>query len=195
MHVSIHLTEDQSAALGKLKDAGARMLAPLAQAWAGGAQEVLGRAVKNRFTGKGPFPVAQNRLGIVTNRLRKSLRATGVQVDAATGTASVSMGSNVSYYAGHEFGFRGSVQVRGHTRKAVAEGSRNIRGGQTRKTISGRKQAAKRGRANFSYVRPHGRKVNIPARKPLGTELESINTRLTMWKRIGAVVHRILKLK
>ena len=55
------------------------------------------------LTGRGPFPVAEHRLGVVTNRLRQSLWASeaqpisGNQVESAIGT-------NVKYAALHEFG-------------------------------------------------------------------------------------------
>lgn len=192
-NLSIRVTQDQSAALLALKDGGARLLRPLATAWGSGAQEVLGRAIKGRFTGQGPFPVSQNRLGIVTNRLRKSMRATAPQVDASTGTVTVSMGSNVRYYAGHEFGFRGRQQVKGHTRKTIADNSRTPRGKLTKGAINKEKNRIQiTGRGRYSYVKPHTRRVNIPARRPLGTELDSIQTRLTFRKKIQAVLRRYL---
>lgn len=194
MEISITLTQDQSERLARLKDAPARLLPPLARAWAAGAQEILGRAVKGRFTGQGPYPVAQNRLGVVTNRLRKSLRATGAQLDVASGTISAALGSNVSYFAPHEFGFKGRVQVRGHTRKAVADAKRTSRGKLTKKAINDLKVSKLvRGRANYSYVKPHARQVHIPARRPLGTEIAAPATRASLWKLITAVVNRILK--
>lgn len=194
INLSIRVTKDQSAALLALRGGMARLLPPLARAWASGAQEVLGRAVKNRFTGKGPFPVSENRLGIVTNRLRKSLRATPLQVNASAGTASISMGSNVNYYRGHEFGFKGRVQVKGHTRRGVANTARTTRGKLTRGTINAEKNRIQiTGRRNFSYVKPHSRRVNIPPRRPLGTELKSIQTRLTFFQKFNAVLRRVLK--
>lgn len=195
MNVSIKVTKDQSAAMLRMKDAAKFLLPPLVRAWGGAAQEVLGRAVKGRFTGKGPFPVAEHKLGARTNRLRKSLRATAPQLEAASGRISVSMGSNVSYYAPHEFGFRGRVQVKGHTRKAVAGGARTPRGRITKGEIGRRKDAYQRGRSSYSLVRPHTRRVNIPARRPLGTELEDVKTRLTFHQKIKAVLSRILSPK
>lgn len=195
MKLTIKVTKDQSAALLALKDAGARLIRPLAVAWGSASQEVLGRAVKKRFTGKGPFPVAQNRLGIVTNRLRKSLRATAPQMESASGLISVSMGSNVSYFAPHEFGFKGQQQVRGHTRRAVAESARTPRGKLSVAQIVKTKESRKRGRAGYSYVKPHSRRVNIPARRPLATELEAIGTRLVFRKKITAVLNRFLSSK
>lgn len=194
IRLSIRVTKDQSAALLALRGGMARLLAPLARAFGSGAQEVLGRAVKNRFTGKGPFPVAENRLGVRTNRLRKSMRATPLQVAGSTGAASISMGSNVSYYRGHEFGFRGRVQVKGHSRRCVANNQRTTRGKLTRGTINAEKNRIQiTGRKNFSYVRPHARRVNIPARRPLGAELASLQTRLTFFQKFNAALRRILK--
>jgi hypothetical protein len=102
------------------------------------------------------------------------------------------MGSNVIYYRGHEFGFKGTVQVRGHTRKAVAGGT-NARGKLTRKGIHDRKVSKLvRGRANYALVKPHGRKVNIPARRPLGTELAAVTTRATFYSKFKAVILRVI---
>lgn len=188
MKLQIQTRKNESDALLKLSErAKVKALPRLAKAWGSAAQEVLGRAVKNRFTGKGPFAVALNKLGVVTNRLRRSMRSTAPQVNS--GTVSVSMGSNVSYYAGHEFGFRGRVQVKGHTRKASAKSSETFRGRLTRGAINDAKNRILiRGRSNYSYVRPHSRRVNIPARRPLGTELESIQTRLTFRQKLSAAI-------
>ena len=200
MQLNLKITQDQSAALLAMRDGAARLLPRLARAWASGAQEVLGRAVKNRFSQQGPFPVEQNRLGVRSHRLRKSMRATEVQVDSS-GRASISMGSNVSYFARHEFGFRGQQQVKGHTRRAVKGNSRRdfvdeyktSRGKLTQKTSKALKGNYQRGRANFSYVRPHSRRLNIPARRPLGTELADVQTRLTFFKKFNLVISRFLK--
>ena len=64
----------------------------------------VGHIRKARMTGKGPFPVSQGRLGVRTNRLRNSLRATQPRI--AGGTVVGSIGSNVVYAAAHEFGYR-----------------------------------------------------------------------------------------
>ena len=52
--------------------------------------------------------------------------------------------------------------------------------------------AAKRGRANYSLVRPHSRKVNILARRPLGTELAALSTRALFYAKFKAVMARVL---
>ena len=204
MNVQIRVTKDQSADLLRaVREAGRRALPVLGRALGSGAQEVLGRAVKNRFTGKGPFPVSQHRLGVVTNRLRKSMRATLPQVNISAGTVSVSMGSNVSYYAGHEFGFRGRVQVKGHTRRNTP-GPQTFRGRLTKGSQKAMSDAMRerelsgnrsRGRVNASYVKPHSRRVNIPARAPLGTELANVRTRLTFFKKFGEAIRLLFSFK
>lgn len=196
MNLHLSITRDQREAFARLAGLGTRLLGPLAKAWGSGAQEVLGRAVRGRFTGKGPFPVSQNRLGVVTNRLRRSMRATLPQVNETSGVISVSMGSNVSYYAPHEFGFRGRVQVKGHTRRNTPA-PQTFRGRLTKgsqaaitdalreRELSGNRS---RGRVNAGYVRPHTRRVNIPARAPLGTELKTVQTRLTFRQKLAGVI-------
>jgi phage gpG-like protein len=61
---------------------------------------------EKRLSGKGPFPVEEHRLGIHTNLLRTSLRATRAQVldDGASTQVSLSIGTNVEYARIHEFG-------------------------------------------------------------------------------------------
>lgn len=195
MNLQIRITQDQSAALLRMGAMAGRALPALGRAFGSAAQEVLGRAIKNRFTGSGPFPVSQNRLGVKSHRLRKSLRATRPQVNTAAGTVSVSLGSNVSYYAGHEFGFRGRVQVKGHVRKALAGTTRTFRGKLTKAASAGSKARLQSGRGNYSYVRPHSRRLNIPARAPLGTELAGLQTRLTFFKKFTEVIRLLTAAK
>lgn len=191
MIVSIKITPPKDSRLATITDPAKKLFAPMVKAFHQGALEVMGVAVKTRFTGKGPFPVAERRLGVRSNLLRKSLRATAVQVQPNTGQAAISMGSNVSYFAPHEFGLRGKIQVAAHTRKTVAD-RRNSRGRITRKSASSLKAAKARGRANYANVRAHSRRVNIPARRPLGTQLESIQTRATFYRKFKAVLSRFL---
>jgi len=105
------------------------------------SQIILGAITRDRFTGQGPFPVAMQQLGVQTGRLRRALAASPPIIDGQTGEITVFFGANVNYFAGHEFGFSGPVQVRAHTRQ--------IRGGPS------------------VAVRSHIRAVNIPARQPM----------------------------
>lgn len=120
---------------------------------------VLGSAARFRFTGKGPFPHAQHRLGVRTNLLRKSLRVTEPRIAPDGRTVQVRFGSNVKYFAIHEFGFKGKVQVRAHTRRR--------KGGKS------------------SKVKAHPRNLTIAARAPLGTELSGDRARRAYFEQIG----------
>lgn len=159
--------------------------------------EVVGMAVKERFTGQGPFAPSQNKLGVRSGRLRRSIRCTKPQVNLRTGEVTIGFGSNVVYFAIHEFGHKGSVQVKSHTRRLTNPGKPNRRGklsknyqarmkkllagrhfdGRTRKTkIGDRSYDVKVGKT-FAEVRAHKRKLKVPARAPLGTQLKHITTR------------------
>ncbi|MEO5712993.1 MAG: hypothetical protein ABIT37_05855 [Luteolibacter sp.] len=201
MKISITTTDDERAALLARANSLPKLLPALGRAWYSGAKEVLGKAVKDRFTGRGPFPVAQHKLGVRTHELRKSLRTTAPQVNGSTGEISISMGSNISYFGPHEFGFKGRVQVKAHHRNAVAGLSTGKRGAVDRKLsrrqISKKKEAfLVRGRSTGgTLVRQHSRRVNIPARAPLGTELADIKTRLTFMQKVKAVFTQFLSRK
>lgn len=65
-------------------------------------QRVIAVTVKRRFSGQGPFPAQQNRLGNKSNLLRRSIRSTSPQI--RDGKVTSKMGSNVPYFGIHEFG-------------------------------------------------------------------------------------------
>ena len=54
-------------------------------------------------------------LGVITNRLRSSIRASSAYPDGSTIRSGI--GSNVVYAVPHEFGFDGTVNVKEHTRR------------------------------------------------------------------------------
>lgn len=66
------------------------------------SQLVVAGIQEKRLTGQGPFPVSEGRLGVRTNRLRSSLRATAAQTQDGEVTATI--GTNVVYAAIHEYG-------------------------------------------------------------------------------------------
>jgi len=61
-------------------------------------------------------------LGVVTSRLRSSVRATTPVVNGTR--IECSIGTNVSYAGVHEFGFNGTVSVRAHQRRLRCERNR-----------------------------------------------------------------------
>lgn len=116
-----------------------------------GMQEIALKAQKERFTGKGPFPVSQHRLGNVSGRLKRDIHAEDATITATGYSARI--GSVVEYFGIHELGFEGSVSVRAHTRKPHTIAKRNM------------------SRLEQS-VRSHSRQVKVPARAPLRHAIE-----------------------
>lgn len=158
-----------------------------------GGQIVLGSAVRYRFTGKGPFPIAEHRLGVVTNRLRKSMRVTPPQIKEGENAVTMSFGSDVKYFALHEFGFKGKVQVRGHNRRSVARGATTAKGKVTKGEINKRKVSILvKARNNYSVVKPHSRNLTIAARAPMSTELQAERTRKVFLVEINREMNLIL---
>lgn len=163
------------------------------------SQVVVGSAQRGRFSGKGPYPVSDNKLGVVTGNLRRSIRCTRPQM-SESGELSVGFGSQVKYFAVHEFGFSGTVQVRGHQRKIIKM-SFTPRGKLTKAVISARiAQIASRhfagissARGNSAFVRPHSRRMRVPARAPLGTELRSPRTVETYRQSLDQVIPEIFR--
>src|SRR5260370_22658089 len=69
---------------------------------------VSGRIQERRLTGRGPFPVAEHRLGERTGQLKLRTRSTPATVTATGNTVTVTgaIGSSARYAAYQEFGTR-----------------------------------------------------------------------------------------
>lgn len=105
-------------------------------------QLVVGRIKTRRLNGVGPFPISQHKLGHRSRRLVRAFDTNRARVvNPQNIDVRVSMGSNVSYFGAHEFGFNGKVQVKAHTRE------------------------------NGAKVRAHLRHVRIPERAMVRTEI------------------------
>jgi hypothetical protein len=161
-----------------------RLTAPnetIRQAISGGLLMLTGIIQKERFTGKGPFPVADNRLGVVTGRLRRDLHAEPATLTDAGYSGRI--GSAVEYFGAHELGFQGEISVRAHVRAAH--------------TLSERPISSKKGKVRVrpaqsrleQSVRAHKRNVTIPARKPLRTGIEQHSMRV-----LGASISKAVKI-
>lgn len=185
MNVDITIDDRASSEVLAMRNGNVRFARACVRGINRAAQEIVGIAVKESFTGKGPFPVSQNRLGVVTGRLRKSIRATRAMLNASTGEIEVSFGSNVKYFANHEFGMTGTQQVKGHVRRLT--GAQSFRRGKlTKKSSNNLKSVLQRGGKTTANVRPHSRKVDVPARAPLGTVLRGVRTNNLFNDRIGS---------
>lgn len=137
-----------------------------------GLQMLTLRVQKDRFTGKGPFPVADKKLGVVSGRLRRDLHAEKAEI---TGSGySGRIGAAVEYFGAHELGFSGTVQVPAHTRKAYT----------TRRGYSVLEQS----------VRSHSKQMKVPKRMPLRGGIEEHSMRI-LGGQINKTIETILMTK
>lgn len=197
MRIDVQIGDEASARVLELANGNIRFTRAMARGIGQASQEIVGIAVKEAFTGKGPFPPSQKRLGVVSGRLRKAIRATAPSVNLSAGTIDVSYGANVSYFEIHEFGFKGTIQVRGHTRKLT--GTRTFRRGKLTKSSSSKfksvlekREFQGRGKL-YAQVKPHSRKLDVPARAPLGTVLRGVRAFNLYNARVGSALTAELK--
>lgn len=165
LEITINEKPKLRALLERLRDLPHVALRAVAKGMELASLEIIGNAVRYRFKGKGPFPVDEHRLGVVTRRLSRSLRATKPQIEEGASRVSQRYGSDVSYFAGHEFGFSGPVLIKSHRRTMAWD---NFKGGKAK--------GAKLAKPRVEFVKPHTRNAVIKARAPLGTELQDGRT-------------------
>jgi hypothetical protein len=141
------------------------MLLAVARGMDRGANLALGAITAERFTGQGPFPIGEGKLGVKTNRLRSSLRWAPAHIEGRT--VEGAMGSNVEYFGPHEFGFNGQVHVRTHSRHVASRG-RFEKVERTSKKTGKTRKAKSQTASGLATVRSHTRWQQVPARAPLG---------------------------
>lgn len=112
-------------------------------------QETIGHIVEKKLSVRGP-----KTLGRVTSRLARDVNATPATVSGKEVQSSI--GTDVEYAAIHEYGFKGPVAVRAHQRRQPAWifGKPNPKHGE------------------LVAVRSHQRKLDVPARRMIGTGLD-----------------------
>lgn len=146
----------------------------------------IGATVEKRMSFPRTGPATREGLRVQTGRLRRSLTRSAAQVSGDSIVSAI--GSNVSYFGAHEFGFDGNVTVRSHTRRrpdqielndgsvisqreALAGGHLNAKGG------------AKKGRRFVSggqmQVRSHSRHMKLPARMMVR---KTVNERIEQYR-------------
>ena len=135
-----------------LKNAPVQAVGAIVKGVSAGSQLLLSQAIRERFTGNGPFAVSQRKLGVETGLLRRALRFTRPEVKSE-GVVSTRAGANLSYFAAHEFGFQGTVQVPSARVRATSKRKEHTR-------------------------KAHSRRMNIPKRAPLSAAIEEHSTRI-----------------
>jgi phage gpG-like protein len=115
-------------------------------------------------------------LGVITNRLRQSLRPSKAVASGSDVVSSI--GTNVWYAGIHEFGFQGTVQVRQFTRHnphgdMFRVGAETAKRKDVVKTASFKTSAKlKKVASGFSVVKAHSRQMNMPERAMIRTGIQ-----------------------
>lgn len=160
--------------LDRARDIPEQSLQALSRALSASGPMIVGNALKYRFTSeRGPFPYSQNKLGRVTGRLRQSITSTPPQIQAGTSSVTIGFGSNVRYFAIHEFGFTGNVTVKAHTRKAHTVPKLNLS-------------------RLAQDVRSHSRYLKLQARAPMATELRDPRTEAIVVENARRQIQKVL---
>lgn len=160
--IRIEIESNAAQVVRKLEAFPDRMGAAIAGAMDYENELTVGRIQATKLSRRGP-----KTLGVVTNRLRSSIRPTKAR---ATGASVVSaIGSNVVYAGVHEFGFSGVVGVRGFTRRQRTNDI--LESGERRgfAAVAQRERLLARG---IARVAPHRRRLNIPARAYIRTTID-----------------------
>lgn len=166
-HVTITLPPETAALLARAPSWPRALTANLIKALDRQNEITTGTIQAKRLTGTGPFPVSAGRLGVVTNRLRASVRPARAVLSGAAIVSAI--GSNVNYAVAHEFGFAGTVQRAAHTRRrflAQQVGGNAFldpRTGRIRKT----RKKIERVQTGSVQVKAHQLRVHIPERAPI----------------------------
>lgn len=166
--VTIELSAEAQQIARNYQGASEKMLQAIRRGMDRGMQYALSGIVQSRFTGQGPYPVARHELGVVTNRLRSSIRASKAVIDG--NTVSAGIGTNVFYMRIHEDGADytrtskpGKVRLRVLASGALMRGP--TFGARFAKTSHKRvKEVAFEGGKTYP--------VHVPARQPLRFGLE-----------------------
>jgi phage gpG-like protein len=143
---------------------------------------IVGNAVENRFLGSpGPFPISEHKLGRRTGRLRQSIRNTAPQIQEGESAVTMGFGSNVKYFAIHEFG--GEVKRKARTQvnnfRFLADG-KSVR-------------FAKVKDATFSQKNEIGESsYQMPAREPMQTELRHPRTAQVILTLVEREIYKVI---
>ena len=136
------------------------------------------------LTGRGPFPVEEHKLGVVTNRLRQSLWATEAQ-QVSGGKLESAIGTNVKYIFPHEFGGR----IHHPARQMKVRHKTDARGNLVKQLTNSNllifaKSGAKRARE--TTVQGADYDVDMPERAPIRTGIQECLPRYS--RSLGAAI-------
>lgn len=158
----IQLTSNAAAITATLEEFPEKMARAIVKTMDKENEETVGVIAREKLSQRGPTT-----LGVVSNRLRLSVRKTSALVSGVDVVSSI--GSNVKYAAAHEFGFTGVVQVKAHKRRIIAHDRYRKHGRGFIKTQSGIP----------GTIRAHSMKMNLPERSYIRSTLQERAPRYT----------------
>jgi phage gpG-like protein len=118
-----------------------------------GVKQIEGQVTKRHLTGKGPFAVNLNKLGVRSGMLRKAVSTTKPVIRGKEVVSS--MGSSVKYAHAHEFGGGGRVAFKAHQRSITVAFGRRLKA------------------PKLITVKAHERIVDMPERAPFRTGIRA----------------------
>ncbi len=160
MPETFHIVVNDHGLTERMRQFPARALAATARALDEQNELTVSAIISRRLSFNRDPPSTPDGLRVQSGRLRSSMRRTKAAIQG-TGVVS-SIGTNVKYAGVHEEGFTGTVQVPGHQRRLSETLSFRFGGKTTRRQVQGRD----------SFVRPHSRKMNLPARRFMARTIE-----------------------
>lgn len=149
-------------------------------------QLTIGEIQSKRLSKRGP-----QTLGVVTNRLRSSIRAEKASLHGDIILTSI--GSNVAYAGVHEFGIDETVTVRAHTRRVF----KFVQGAATEVTFDPKTGKISRGKVKGKRtsdeinVKEHKRHMQMPARSYIRRTLQERAVNYTV--SIGNTVAQLMR--
>lgn len=169
--IKIELTPQAEKIVSGLQRLPGLLVAAVARGMDQANQYAVANIQVKHLTGKGPFPVEEHRLGVVTNRLRSSVYASPAQ-PASGSTVQSAIGSNVKYAWIHEFGGR----IHHEPRQMKIRHKTDARGNLIKQAVNPNlivfaKAGASARRVRETVVQAKAFDVNMPERAPFRTGL------------------------
>ena len=164
--IEIELTSNAQDVVAHLREFPPMMLQAIARAMDLENELTVGHIQAAHLTGRGPFPVEEHKLGVISDRLRPSVRPSPAEIEGQSVISAI--GSNVAYAGGHEHGVDRMVTVAAHQRRlSIGNGKAKVwfdKGGHVRKAAAGK--------VATGQVREFQRHMRMPARAPITTGIQ-----------------------
>ncbi len=168
--IQIDVTSNAQEVLLRVKGFPPRMALAVAKALDEENELTVGYIDAQKLSRRGPTT-----LGVRSNRLRSSVRASKATVSGAVINSAI--GSNVVYAGAHEYGFDGNVTVRSFFRKNHRSDQSSASAEFNPKTGKIRKIKPRLAASGVSHVRSFNRHMRIPERAPIRTGIRERSPR------------------